>query len=1039
MSLQINCFLVNRNAYANLPQEAAHRVLEKEIERFGTKDNLRLYIDGPQAKEKQNTAEARETTRERALERVEVCLNTFESRLNENMRIRKRHHTDIKAGLASSFYWSHTSRTLFAEYLTTRGWTVLICTTEADLSIAQSIQANDVVITKDSDMLAYGSVVTIWRPVSNNVILEYKMPDLLRTLSFTRAQLTALAVVSRNDYHRNIYSLGPASNFGIIKKIENSEDPRVIIAAYLSDSQLPFKSGGSDMRNFASEARPERSKPLTGNPGIHLYGWMHIHGNPSTDIGHSCSDEGSKESRTAFIQDKSEENQPSCTSDVQTVQTQILSRTTGDCQQPHASQKDDVKGQQTSTTRQNTDRRQGQEWLIAISFLAPSYRMAGNWHPGSEFWTCIRRRNNFKKPETPLNLNIVQQEVVECIQEAVQSAANVKRNAQRLIGEFVETLAVRMRAAEETKRTELQKVSPPMAMTNVDSRKARRDAVTEDEREILTHLCVCLKPSNTDKEQQDVEQREEEDNTDLDDKGKLEQQFLQSFLAYLYSGNYPRKAGVGVIVNKLIDWLADHGFHRPIRARRDINETRPFTPVMLVRSVSVQLAVELQRIYGHGTQDLHMQATAMVEKLILPPESDISIQDDISAVKNFLQLNRITGNRRRIVPLTTSELPFVSFTEPELASFFWKREPLKTRLTDLVAEDGSPTNALSDIYSWIAGKGPGIIIKQFIADVAPQVKTSRQRRKAGHRGAVKLLTLEQIKAHLTAVQDEFVDPINYATKGYILRGSIRTDGFRLQLPAFKLRELQSVRYCRLDPAKLPPKLTSTVGGTDYYLKEIRHVITCKEDVEKLWPGVPVDKIKTLTLDGGQVCVIGAFADLAEDVLSQAKGKENASESSMEGVATTTTTDNQQVINAAISALSKVPVPLPHSQGLPITSSRTTFLNLAVKQKAVYQPMFRFRRWLEGAKQEQVCVDGQQVSISDIESRLPPLKGQGSSVINYVQELERVEERLQEFYAGPSNRYKRHHWDMQKARDYEYQTASWESWEEVLAGDMTLQI
>ncbi|KAK3839087.1 MAG: hypothetical protein JOS17DRAFT_168561 [Linnemannia elongata] len=646
--------------------------------------------------------------------------------------------------------------------------------------------------------------------------------------------------------------------------------------------------------------------------------------------------------------------------------------------------------------------------------------MAGNWHPGSECWTCIRRRNNFKKPETPLNLNIVQQEVVECIQEAVQSAANVKRNAQRLIGEFVETLAVRMRAAEETKRTELQKVSPPMAMTNVDSRKARRDAVTEDEREILTHLCVCLKPSNTDKEQQDVEQREEEDNTDLDDKGKLEQQFLQSFLAYLYSGNYPRKAGVGVIVNKLIDWLADHGFHRPIRARRDINETRPFTPVMLVRSVSVQLAVELQRIYGHGTQDLHMQATAMVEKLILPPESDICIQDDISAVENFLQLNRITGNRRRIVPLTTSELPFVSFTEPELASFFWKREPLKTRLTDLVAEDGSPTNALSDIYSWIAGKGPGIIIKQFIADVAPQVKTSRQRRKAGHRGAVKLLTLEQIKAHLTAVQDEFVDPINYATKGYILRGSIRTDGFRLQLPAFKLRELQSVRYCRLDPAKLPPKLTSTVGGTDYYLKEIRHVITCKEDVEKLWPGVPVDKIKTLTLDGGQVCVIGAFADLAEDVLSQAKGKENASESSMEGVATTTTTDNQQVINAAISALSKVPVPLPHSQGLPITSSRTTFLNLAVKQKAVYQPMFRFRRWLEGAKQEQVCVDGQQVSISDIESRLPPLKGQGSSVINYVQELERVEERLQEFYAGPSNRYKRHHWDMQKARDYEYQ-------------------
>lgn len=41
------------------------------------------------------------------------------------------------------------------------------------------------------------------------------------------------------------------------------------------------------------------------------------------------------------------------------------------------------------------------------------------------------------------------------------------------------------------------------------------------------------------------------------------------------------------------------------------------------------------------------------------------------------------------------------------------------------------------------------------------------------------------------------------------------------------------------------------------------------------------------------------------------------------------------------------------------------------------------------------------------------------MINYVQELERVEECLQDFYAGPGNRYKRHKWDLQKAREYEY--------------------
>ena len=35
-----NYFLVIWSAYANLPQDAAHRVLEKEIECFGTKNNL---------------------------------------------------------------------------------------------------------------------------------------------------------------------------------------------------------------------------------------------------------------------------------------------------------------------------------------------------------------------------------------------------------------------------------------------------------------------------------------------------------------------------------------------------------------------------------------------------------------------------------------------------------------------------------------------------------------------------------------------------------------------------------------------------------------------------------------------------------------------------------------------------------------------------------------------------------------------------------------------------------------------------------------
>ena len=42
------------------------------------------------------------------------------------------------------------------------------------------------------------------------------------------------------------------------------------------------------------------------------------------------------------------------------------------------------------------------------------------------------------------------------------------------------------------------------------------------------------------------------------------------------------------------------------------------------------------------------------------------------------------------------------------------------------------------------------------------------------------------------------------------------------------------------------------------------------------------------------------------------------------------------------------------------------------------------------------------------------------MINYVQELERVEQCLQDFYARSGNQYKRHKCDMERARDYEYQ-------------------
>jgi hypothetical protein len=219
-----NCFPVIQRTFSNynLPQDSAHKILENDIERFGTPLNMLLYIDGGQAVEKENTTKARDEARHKALDRTEKSIKVFEERLDDNLRVRKRHFTDVKVGLKSSFHWSLRSRQEFANYMRHRGWTVYVCETEADLAMAQDAKPDDIIISKDSDMMAYQSVKTLWRPVSKNLILVYKLPDVLATLGITRTQLTALAVVSRNDYHKNIYSLGPSANFSIIKEIGSS-------------------------------------------------------------------------------------------------------------------------------------------------------------------------------------------------------------------------------------------------------------------------------------------------------------------------------------------------------------------------------------------------------------------------------------------------------------------------------------------------------------------------------------------------------------------------------------------------------------------------------------------------------------------------------------------------------------------------------------------------------------------------------------------------------------------------------------------------
>lgn len=388
-----------------------------------------------------------------------------------------------------------------------------------------------------------------------------------------------------------------------------------------------------------------------------------------------------------------------------------------------------------------------------------------------------------------------------------------------------------------------------------------------------------------------------------------------------------------------------------------------------------------------------------------------------------------------MLPTSPDEDGFMTFSELELAAFLHKNTHLQERLWTLIQQQEQwpdppslapcPEKLSQESVTshWLQGQQPGILIKHFIANVAKEGLTVRQRGKAGYAAAVKLLSLQQIEEHVNELRDKSFVPANYNKKGYVLRGSIKTDGHRLQLLAFKLKELQSVRYKRYKDALLPDRLQSTTGGTDYYLTEVRNVVKTDADVYRYWGCTRAEagQISYLGIDLGQACVVGACALLPEGKTPKGRRRRKRGK----------TKRGKRKKGRRGSRRPKQGGKDHGTQqgGNQDKGDRLRFFNLAVKQKAVSQPTFKHRRWMEAQKNDpeqqpstnntEAATETSRPSISDIESALPPLHGQGASFAAYVQHRTAHRQTLDEFYNGNNFRYKKHKWDAKRARQEEF--------------------
>jgi hypothetical protein len=222
VDVQGTLFSLIRRAYSNHDDEAAHRIFLHDLNKLFRPAGCVLYFDGQRAQEKSRVHTQRDEVRKTSMAKATKLLGQLDDRTQQNQKISRQMHIDIKKTLGQCFAWSQSSKDGLCALLRSQGWIVKLCTTEADVGIASDCTPEDIVVTRDSDMLAYQKVMTIMRPTRGNKALVYDVHNVLQSIGLSREQLTTLAVISTNDYSRNIPTLGCATNFGIVKRLNAS-------------------------------------------------------------------------------------------------------------------------------------------------------------------------------------------------------------------------------------------------------------------------------------------------------------------------------------------------------------------------------------------------------------------------------------------------------------------------------------------------------------------------------------------------------------------------------------------------------------------------------------------------------------------------------------------------------------------------------------------------------------------------------------------------------------------------------------------------
>ncbi|KAF9551308.1 hypothetical protein EC957_009192 [Mortierella hygrophila] len=758
-----------------------------------------FYVDGAPALEKKETHHGRNEKRAMALKTAKVAVETLSNRVSQGKPPTKQMFKNVEKSLRGGFKCS------------LRDW--------------EECQPKDVVLSQDSDFFPYDSVTTFWRPVGKRYevkVLEYDREAVLARIKLSTTKLTALACVSSNDQNKNPL---------LCQQYKLAKDHHTRAKEQKSQGNSGIKS----------DAKPNRQGKHRG------FRRHRVIDRPAHQPGVSRQVHRPRHSYKARPEPQQHEQL--------SIRKQYQRKPyTAEHEARYRQSIAEAKGKKANKTRQREAQRLKKEKKLA------------------------------KKPP----LKIDEMDKMHLINAMVWGhplvslpVGTVSVNSKRTAAAAT-TDASQLPPSEQQQQHQQQEVSACILETRTRvSESIHRDfferGLTEDDRTILSFLCpaveskICVMPqphqgsqasssspagtpTGTPAEDEYEGDAEVDGNEDMEDNGDEDAEpsamdkpivaFYQILLAHIYSRKIKSKTVAERQVGQLLARATSLDITLPPVPQRTVS----YPTTGLLESTTTQLYSSVKMMYRNGSVALEKKINSQAHQpgTILP-----KIDPKLPAIENYLLLNKACGGSRRIAPLSPLASRYVGFSERHLLPLFWHWPALKDKIRRMMVEDRyfqdpAIVPAQADSLNWLTKTTTDRLVTTFLTDVGlPPDKHDK-----GYRKVITAMDVdgkEGLQEHRGCLRAETFDPKEWDGKGYVLKGSIWTNGRLLQLLEFKLKELQSARYRRVPEDRLPNPLVTTIGGTNSYLTEACNVLSATADLESPLAADP-SQVAVLSLD-----------------------------------------------------------------------------------------------------------------------------------------------------------------------------------------------